>query len=255
MVVSLGIVDRIADKRFLVEATPDLPQQLDRLDAFSGGARPRGQNPIDAVLLTHGHIGHYAGLVHFGREVAATHSLALYGTDRMLGYLRGAGPWSLLFELHQVEPHAMTKDEPVQLSERLRVTAIAVPHREEFTDTVAFRFEGPTKKLLFLPDIDRWDEWERRGVRVEDAVASVDIALLDATFYGEGEVPGRKASEIPHPLVTDTIARLRSLASKHRIVLVHLNHSNPLADPKSDEARIVREAGLEIGADGMRFAL
>ncbi len=252
LVVSLGILDRRAGQRFLVEATPDLPAQLDRLDLIAGGARPRGQNPVDGVLLTHAHVGHYVGLVHFGREVSATRALPIYASERMLGFLQGAGPWKLLFDFGHAKPHIVPPDQPVALTDRLKVTAIVVPHRDELSDTVAFRFEGPTKKLLFLPDIDRWEKWSRR---IEDEVAGVDIALLDATFYGANEVPGRNAAEIPHPLVTDTVARLRTLAKGKRIVLLHLNHTNPLADPKSAEAEAVRAAGLEVGEDGMRFAL
>ena len=252
LVVSLGIVDRRADRRFLVEATPDLPLQLDRLDLVAGGARPRGQNSVDGVLLTHAHIGHYTGLVHFGREVSATRNLPVYASERMLGFLQGAGPWKLLFDFGHASPHILPADLAVALTDRVRVTAIVVPHRDELSDTVAFRIEGPTRKLLFLPDIDRWEKWPRR---IEDEVAAVDIALLDATFYGANEVPGRNAAEIPHPLVTDTLARLGALAKSKRIVLVHLNHSNPIADPASPEATVVRASGLEVGQDGMRFAL
>jgi pyrroloquinoline quinone biosynthesis protein B len=250
--VSLGLVDRTADKRFLVEATPDLPLQIDRLDDVAGGSRPRGTNSVDGVLLTHAHVGHYAGLVHFGREVSATKRLPLWGTPRLIAFLQGAGPWSLLFRLEQVEPRVVTPEVPFTLTERLRATAIVVPHRDEFSDTVAFRVEGPSKKLLFLPDIDRWESWSRP---IEEEVAAVDVALLDATFWDMTELPGRDRAQIPHPLVTETIQRLRPLAATRRIVLVHLNHSNPIVDPESAEARAVREAGLEVGKEGMRFAL
>lgn len=252
LVVSLGIVDRTAHRRFLVEATPDLPEELDRLDAFAGGARPRGRNPVDGVLLTHGHVGHYTGLVHFGREVASTKSLPLYGTDRMLAFLRGAGPWSLLFELHQLEGRTLRPDRPTSLTRRLRVTPVVVPHRDEFTDTVGLRFEGPSKKLLFVPDIDKWERWERH---IEDEVARVDVALLDATFHSPAELPGRSLDEIPHPMVTETVARLARLAKRKRIVFIHMNHSNPICDSESDEARAVRAAGFEIAKEGDSFGL
>lgn len=251
-VVALGIVDHRADRRFLVEATPDLPEQLDLLDDVAGGHRPRRTNPVDGVLLTHAHIGHYTGLVHFGREVASTRALPLYGTARMIEFLRGAGPWSQLFALSQVDARVVTPGETIELTPRLRVTAVAVPHRDELSDTVAFRFEGPTKKLLFLPDIDRWEKWDRR---IEDEVRSVDVAMLDATFYSAAELPGRSIEEIPHPLVTSTIDRLRPLAKGHRVVLVHMNHSNPICDPDGEQAARVRDAGLETATEGMRLAL
>jgi len=250
--VSLGIVDRVADRRFLVEATPDVPEQIDLLDSVAGDPRPRGTNPVDAVLLTHAHIGHYTGLIHFGREVSSTKALPLHATDRMFEFLKSAGPWSLLFELSQVAPHPLTPDRPTTLTDRLRVIPIVVPHRDEFSDTVGFRFEGPRKKLLFIPDIDRWERWERS---IEAEVEAVDIALLDATFHSPAELPGRSLEEIPHPMVTETALRLKGLARSRRVILIHMNHSNPICDPESAEARSVRAAGLEVATEGMRFGL
>lgn len=251
-VVSIGIIDRRAQKRFLVEATPDLPAQIDALDAVAGGPRLRGVNPVDGVVLTHGHIGHYTGLVHFGKEVASTRQLPIFGTERMLAFLRGSGPWSLLFDLGQVEGHVLEPDDPAGLTGNVRLVPILVPHRDELTDTLGIRIEGPTRKLLFIPDIDRWESWDRR---IEDEVRAVDVALLDATFYSAAELPGRSLADIPHPLVTETVARLRALARSRRVILIHMNHSNPICDPASPESRAVREAGLEIAREGLRIPL
>lgn len=258
-VVSLALVDRVARRRFLVEATPDLPRQLDRLDALAPpwpvdttgapGASPR-PNPVDGVLITHAHIGHYAGLVHFGREVASTRGLPLYGSARLLGFLQQSGPWRLLFELGQVEPRPLAMDERTPLTAQLSVTALRVPHRDEFSDTVAFVISGPNRTLLFVPDIDRWAAWERR---IEDVVAGVDVALIDATFHSAGELPGRAESEVPHPLVTDSMRRLAAQAQK--VIFIHLNHTNPLCDPESAESRAARQAGFRIAEEGMRIVL
>ena len=47
---------------------------------------------------------------------------------------------------------------------RLRVTAIAVPHRDELSDTVGYRVRGPVRpRLLYVPDIDKWEKWDRRA--------------------------------------------------------------------------------------------
>jgi pyrroloquinoline quinone biosynthesis protein B len=248
-VVSLAVLDHYAGKRFLVEATPDLPAQLDRLDALAPQPAA-GRNPVDGVLVSHAHIGHYTGLIHFGREVASTQKLPFFGTERMIAFLRQSGPWSLLFELEQLDPHVLAYDTRMALTERCAVTAIRVPHRDEFSDTVAFRIEGPQRSLLFLPDIDRWDTWERR---IEDMVRGVDVALLDATFYSAGELPGRDPSKVPHPLVIDSMARLKEQATK--VIFIHLNHTNPLLDPDSPEARSARAAGFRIAVEGMRIPL
>ena len=71
-----------------------------------------------------------------------------------------------------------------------------MPHRDEYTDTVGFRIEGPARRSLYVPDIDKWEKWDRR---LEDEVAAVTVALLDGTFDSESELPGRTLLEIPHP--------------------------------------------------------
>ena len=43
---------------------------------------------------------------------------------------------------------------PVVLNERLSVVPISVPHRQEFSEVVGFRIDGPRRKALFIPDID-----------------------------------------------------------------------------------------------------
>ena len=61
-VVSLGLVDPKNNRNYLFEATPDLPSQLDHLQ------RQAASNRTDGVFLTHAHMGHYTGLMYFGRE-------------------------------------------------------------------------------------------------------------------------------------------------------------------------------------------
>ncbi|MCK5484224.1 MAG: pyrroloquinoline quinone biosynthesis protein PqqB, partial [Gemmatimonadetes bacterium] len=140
-----------------------------------------------------------------------------------------------------------------RLADDLTVTALLVPHRDEYSDTLGFVFEGPRRSLLYLPDIDRWENWDRR---IEDVVAGVDIALIDATFYSAAEIPGRDRSEIPHPLVTDTIERLGDLVGGDRsVVLTHLNNSNPVLDPGSQERARVLKAGFGIARAGQTYGL
>lgn len=204
--------------RVLCDVSPDVRIQLD--------------GPVDAVALTHAHIGHYAGLVHFGKEVAATDRLPVVATPSMYRFLRANEPWAALFD----DSHLAEATLP-------GVGLVPVPHRAEFTDTVAISIGG----VLYLPDIDSWDRWpEHRAV-----VADHDLALVDASFWSPDEVPGRDLSEIPHPLVPDTIERFVDVAD--RVVLTHLNHTNPLCDPGSVESGLVTEAGFRVAEDGHRY--
>lgn len=62
----------------------------------------------------------------------------------------------------------------------LSIEAIPVPHRAEWpTETVCVLISGPDRSLLYVPDIDFWDEWDRDLV---SKVVSVDVAILDGAF-------------------------------------------------------------------------
>jgi pyrroloquinoline quinone biosynthesis protein B len=61
-------------------------------------------------------------------------------------------------------------------------------------------------------------------------VKSVDVALLDGTFYSENELPGRKISEVPHPLITETIELFKNEdpVTRSKLYFIHFNHTNPV---------------------------
>ena len=229
-VSSLGLVHRPSGRAYLLDATPDMPAQL---DALTGGGAPNG------IFLTHGHIGHYTGLMFLGKEVLAADRVPVFGTRRMADFLTGNGPWSLLVADGHVALTVVTPDVPVALGDGLQVTPFTVPHRDEFTDTVGYRIDGPRASALFIPDIDRWDRWDRD---VRALVDEVDLAFLDGTFSSANEVSGRSFDEIRHPLIPDT--RRRLAGSGTAVWFIHLNHTNPALAGAADVAR-----------EGMSFAL
>ena len=102
---------------------------------------------------------------------------------------------------------------------------------------------------LYLPDIDAWDLWGDADSVIRDH----ELCIIDATFGGDDELPGRDLASIPHPLVTDTSERFGAAVREATIVLSHINHSNALNDPSSPLTRSVREAGFLVAEDGMRF--
>ena len=84
-----------------------------------------------------------------------------------------------------------------------------------------------------------------------------DYALIDATFYDDGELPGRDMSKIPHPFVTETMAALSTLSKEHRakVWFIHMNHTNPLLNLNSEQAKVVRAQGYNIATTGLRLPL
>ena len=85
----------------------------------------------------------------------------------------------------------------------------------------------------------------------------MEVALLDATFYSAGELPGRAIEEIPHPLVEGTMDLLegRVREGKLEVFFTHMNHSNPLVTPGSEARRAVVERGFGILEDGREIPL
>lgn len=240
----LGIRDTVSGQRLLVEATPAIESQLARW-GLPVRAEP---NPVDAVLLTHAHIGHYLGLAHFGREVAATHGVAVHATPRLCEFLRGNGPWGQLVQLGQIVPVSHAPGETFIPLPGLTVTALRVPHRDEYSDTVAWRIRGEHKTVLFVPDVDAWSK--SPGL-LESLVDGVDLAFLDGTFWDGSELPGRDLREIPHPPITDTMERLaeRARARPGVFRFLHLNHTNPLLHDPALVHRL-EAAGFALAREG-----
>ncbi|MGN6183336.1 MAG: MBL fold metallo-hydrolase [Thermoanaerobaculia bacterium] len=229
-VASLGIVDPQTGQRWIIDATPDFPQQLHDLERIAGAPR-NGAPVLDGVLLTHAHIGHYLGLAQLGREVLGTRGVPVYAMPRMQQFLEHNGPWSQLVTLHNIELHSLSDHQTVALNERISITPLLVPHRDEFSETVGLIVKGPSRSVLWLPDIDKWEKWQ---TPIEDVVANVDIAYVDATFYSAAELPGRDLREIPHPTVEETMQRFANSPLRSRIRLIHLNQSNPLLRVRRD---------------------
>lgn len=241
-VVSLGIVDPENKQSWLFEATPDLPEQmklLKKYSTFSNSETPNG------ILLTHAHIGHYTGLMYLGREAMNTQKLTVYAMPGMKTFLETNGPWSQLVDIENILIAQLQENTSVPLSSNFSVTPILVPHRDEYAETVGYRIDGPKKKVLFIPDIDKWHKWNKDII---DEIRKVDYAFLDATFYDAVEINNRDISEIPHPFIIESIELFRSLpnSEKEKIHFIHFNHTNPVINPESSQARKVLSSGFNI---------
>ena len=255
-VASLALYLPASDKVYLLDATPDLGEQLDAVSRLRGRAAAGrvDRAPVDGVFLTHAHVGHYLGLAFFGFETVHTRRLPVWASLRMGDFLRGNGPWSQLVKLENIELRALRAGEPVALEDGVSVTPLQVPHRDEYSDTLGFFVRGPRRTVLYVPDTDSWRAWARP---LPELLAGVDEALLDGTFYSLDELPGRDVASIGHPLITDTMALLAPLvkAGKLRVAFTHLNHSNPALEPESAAAAEIARRGFRVLAEGERIGL
>ncbi len=223
-VVSLALVDPQQKKWWLFEATPDMKQQL---QLFAGHTNNQYNFLPEGIFITHAHMGHYAGLLQLGREVMNSDRVPVYALPRLKKYLESNGPWSQLVKLQNILLIETNENRLIALSGNISLQPIQVPHRDEFSETAGFKITTPTKRYLFIPYIDKWSKWNKSIV---EEVKSVDIAFLDATFFSADELPNRNMSEVPHPLVMETITLFQSEneETKHKINFIHYNHTNPL---------------------------
>jgi pyrroloquinoline quinone biosynthesis protein B len=242
-VACLGLVDYATRQSWLIDATPDFREQWLALYRLAPGC------PLAGIVLTHAHIGHYAGLIHLGREAWNTQRLPVYASPRMAGFIRENGPWSQLVALGNIRLRSLATDCETPLSPNLHLTPVPVPHRDEWSDTMAFVVRGPTRRLFYCPDIDAWDRWE---YDLQSFVAGMDVALLDGTFFSDDELVGRDLHEIPHPLAIDTAERLAGVDCD--VQLIHLNHSNPLQGPGPERDWLAAQ-GIGVGTFGVRWRL
>jgi pyrroloquinoline quinone biosynthesis protein B len=250
-VVSLGLIDQGNGKRFLFEATPDIISQLHTLNYTQ--PRSNGYAP-DGIFLTHAHIGHYAGLMFLGREAMNSKGVPVYAMPKMKMFLENNGPWSQLVSLKNIRIQPLSEGQWEHISASLKVKPLLVPHRDEFSETVGFVIAGPNKKVLFIPDIDKWEKWRTNIVSL---IKEVDYALIDGTFFSAAEVNNRNIAEIPHPLVQESMELFDSLPAKEKekIIFIHFNHTNPLLDEASKEAKLVKSKGFKIAKINLQITL
>jgi len=201
----LGIV---GTRSYLIDATPALPAQVRMLPSFPA-----------AIFVTHAHMGHVAGLWQLGEEAMATRGITVHAPPGVCAFLEANEPWKTLVRKNLVLAPA-APGTGVELEAGVHVTSFSVPHRGG--ETVGYLVKGPSRRLLYLPDIDAWT------IDVHALLARCDLALLDGTFYRRGEI-GRQG-DVPHPPIEETLDLL-SPEEAAKVRFFHLNHTNPVLDP------------------------
>ena len=248
-VSSLGISNLKNETNYLIDATPNVNHQL---KALIGTSNP--SEKLNGIFLTHAHMGHYSGLLNFGREAMNSKNIPLYLMPRFYNFIQDNGPWNQLVKLENVMLKRIYDREKITLESNLSITPIQVPHRDEYSETVGFLIEGNTKSALYITDIDKWEKWNNSIVEL---IKNVDYAFLDGTFYDEKEVNNRDISEIPHPFIIESLKLFNPLdkSEKNKIYFIHLNHTNPLLNSDSSEYnRVIRE-GFNVADPNMEFFL
>lgn len=246
----LGIVDarREPSGVWLIDATPDIKYQLNYL-AEELGPHPTQSDRLrqpDGIFLTHAHMGHTAGLGQLGPEGMNVESLPIHAFQELLEVLGETKLWQPLIK--NFRPVPIRSNKRYWLAPDLSIKAIPVPHRDELASgTAAYRIEGPSRSLLYVPDIDDWTLWHKSKEDLKD----LDVVLADGTFFSDEELGGRPP--VAHPHIPET---LNTFSNKpFQLVLTHFNHTNPVLDQNSRARKLVEMNNALIAQTGQWFNL
>lgn len=243
----IALVEPSTQQAWIFDATPSFRDQLKDLEQL-------GVNKIAGIFLTHAHVGHYTGLTHLGREIMGTNGIPVYAMPKMSNFLENNGPWSQLVALENIKIQALQKDSSIQLGNGLSVTPYQVPHRDEYSETVGFQIKGANQSAIFIPDIDKWQKWDKD---INQVIQQNTIALLDGSFYQNGEIPGRDMSLIPHPFVVESMDLFKKLSDsdKGKVHFIHFNHTNPILLENSAAQKEVLSNGFQIAKELQFFEM
>ena len=246
---SIAVVNSDLKKYILFEATPDITFQLNNLkkNIFDEFLLP------ESIYITHAHIGHYTGLMYFGREALGAKDLMVKVLPSMSNFLQNNGPWSQLVDINNIKIKEINFGSSTKELANIDITPVKVPHRDEYSETAGYIIKGKNKKALFIPDIDKWEKWDRD---LSQLAKEFDFLLIDATFYDSKEI-NRDISEIPHQLVTETMNLLIGLNKENRnkVYFIHMNHTNMMLDPNSELSKLITSKGFNIARLGQKLYL
>ena len=248
-VSSIGVSNFKYETNYIVDATPDVNFQL---QALIGNTKP--SEKLDGIFLTHAHMGHYAGLLNFGRESLNSNNIPVYLMPKFFDFISNNGPWDQLVSLNNIKLQRIYNNEKVILHNNLSFTPVLVPHRDEYSETVGYIIKGNRKRALYIPDIDKWAKW---NISITEMIKNVDYAFLDGTFFDEKEINNRDISEIPHPFIIESLELFNNLENidKAKVYFIHLNHTNPVLNKNSEEYKRVILSGFNVAEPGMEFVL
>ena len=172
----------------------------------------------------------------------------------MKEFLESNGPWNQLVSLKQIILNPLADHGILKLNDNLSITPFTVPHRDEYSETVGFQVSGLTSKLVFIPDIDKWDKW---GKNINEVIKDNDYVLVDGTFFGQGEIPNRNMAEIPHPSIEESMDYFSVLSgeNKSKVFFIHLNHTNSALNSNSNHREKIIRNGYNIAQRNQKFRL
>jgi pyrroloquinoline quinone biosynthesis protein B len=219
------------NKSILIDASPDLKYQYDMII---------DDTPIDAIFLTHTHLGHCHGLWLLGKESMDIKNMKVFSTASVKHVISKAYP--LLLQNKNIQISTILPNRSTSIN-GFKFTPIEVPHRNEIADTVGYIIDSRIR-TMYLSDLDHWTD------EIIETIVSCDLALIDGSFYSKNEIP--RYDQVMHPPVMESLKVLKDLDTT--VYFTHLNHTNPLNRP-GKERELIKKHGFKIAYDGMTLKI
>lgn len=242
--IGIGSDSEEFQKWWLINASPDLPRQIESATWLQPRRNASRNTPIAGVLLTNADIDHALGLLLLRQQEKP---LVVYATDET----QAALAWldRTLARFCGIEWRKINSDFQ-RLNDGMAFRAIELPH------SVAFQFldEASGRLALTAPAVGQFTR------ELSKACADSDVILFDGTFWSDHELAAvrtgaRSSREMNHlPIGDASLELLRQLPARRKIY-THINNTNPILMPGSREHAEVEKAGIEVARDGLEIVL
>ncbi|MER6912027.1 pyrroloquinoline quinone biosynthesis protein PqqB [Streptomyces sp. NPDC000594] len=252
---------------FLVNATPDIGDQIEDTPALRPGPGPR-QTPVAGILLTDAELDHTLGIARLreadGFDVLATRPVRHALLERLRLGTTLAPYTRIVWSELGTAPRPLTPGGTVEVA-ALPVSAkrprYAVdlppdpPGQDGWVAALSLRDTVSGRTLLYAPALARWSDTFQRAAEAADCV------IVDGTFWDDDEpirtgISPRTATGMGHlPIEGENGTAHRLARMRARCLYTHLNNTNPLGDPDAPQHKLLRDRGLEVAADRMVIEL
>jgi len=258
---------------FLINASPDLRQQLTATPQLHPRAARLRHNPVAGVILTNSEVDAIAGLLAMREGSPFT----IYAHPRVLAILKANSIFNVLSEANvRRQPIALDKAFEPQLPDGspsgIDIVPFAVPGKgawylegkahpagdEAAGDTLGLRIgdKASGKHLYFLAACAKVTP------ELKQRLTGAPLIFFDGTVWRDDELiaaglgvkTGQAMGHIAMSGDNGAIAALADVGIDRKIFL-HINNSNPALLCDSAERKAAERAGWEIPADGTEITL
>jgi pyrroloquinoline quinone biosynthesis protein B len=246
----------------LINASPDLPEQLRRSPALHPRGEPRG-SPIKAIVLTGAEIDQVAGLL----SLRERQPFLLCATARTMALIEENSMFEVLAR-DRVERRIEAFDMPCSLPGGLTAELFAVPGKvplylegespdtmSEANGTAGLELRAGGARLVFIPGA------AAVTATMWDRMARADAVLFDGTLFRDDEMianatgskSGRRMGHMSIDGQDGSLAALAKLTARR--IYIHINNTNPILVEGSPERVRVTGLGWEVAEDGQEIVL